>query len=131
MPRIATALVFVLAVLPGCGEDDKKDVEQTVKDFAMTTHSGDSKKFCEELVTQQYLEQSTGAKGDKAEDACKSQFEGSKRLKLKLEEIRSTRIDGERATVKVVLDIQGQKQDQVFRLRKEEGDWRLAGGSGG
>ena len=131
MPRIATALVLVVAALAGCGGDDKKDVEQTVRDFVKATNARDSKKFCEELVTQEFLEQATGAKGDKAEEACKPLVRSSSRLNLKLVEISSVTVDGEKARVKAVLDLQEQKQDQVFRLKKEDGDWKLAGGTGG
>ena len=37
-------------------------------------------------------------------------------------------MDGENATVTAVLERQGQRITQKLRLKKEDGDWKLAGG---
>jgi len=95
------------------------------------TNSRDTQKFCDELVSQQFLEQSTGAKGDRAREACRDQLKSLKGLKVHLDRVSNAKVDGDRATVRTVLSNQGQKQDQVFRLKKEDGDWKLAGGAGG
>jgi hypothetical protein len=128
--RVLTAMlaVFALSAAACGGGDDKKEVEQTVREFVRATDSRDTEKFCDELVSQEFLEQSTGAKGDQARDACHSQLKSLKGLKVRLESIESTKVDGDEATVRTVLSTQGQKQDQVLRLRKEDGDWKLAGG---
>ena len=131
MARALTSLVALCALsLAACGGDDKEEVEQTVREFVKATDQRDTKKFCDELVSQQFLEQSTGAKGDKARDACHRQLKSLKGLKVRLERIGSAKVDGDKATVRAVLSTRGQKQDQLFRLRKESGDWKLAGGSG-
>jgi hypothetical protein len=114
--------------LAACGGDDKKEVEQTVREFVKATDSRDADKFCGDLVSQEFLEQSTGAKGDSAQEACRSQLKSLKGIKVRLERIESTKVDGDNATVRTVLSTQGQRQDQVLRLRKEDGDWKLAGG---
>jgi ketosteroid isomerase-like protein len=130
--RALTALLALSAIgLTACGGDDKAQVDQTVRDFVKATNERDTKKFCDQLVSQQFLEQSTGAKGSKARDACHQQLKSLKGLKVKLEKISSTKVEGDKATVRAVLSSQGQKQDQVLRLKKEGGDWKLAGGSGG
>jgi hypothetical protein len=130
--RALTALLALCALsVAACGGDDKEEVEQTVRDFVKATNQRDEEKFCDELVSQQFLEQSTGAKGDKARDACHGQLRSLKGLKVRLEGIESTKVDGDKATVRTVLSTQGRKQDQLFRLRKESGDWKMAGGSGG
>ena len=132
MARSLTALFALCAlVLGACGGDDEEKVNQTVREFVSATNDRDTKKFCDELVSQQFLEQSTGAKGGRARDACHSQLKSLKGLKVKLEKIESTKVDGDKATVRAVLSTRGQKQDQVLRLKKEGGDWKLAGGSGG
>jgi predicted nucleic acid-binding protein len=124
-------LLAACAALAACGGgDDKGDAEQTVRDFVDATNERDADRFCCDLVTQEFLEQSTGAKGDKAEDACRDQLKAVRGLKLKLVEIERTKVDGDRATVRVRLETQGTTQKQVLRLRKEDGDWKLAGGSG-
>ncbi len=132
MVRALTALIALCAVaLAACGTNDKEQVNQTVRDFVQATNSRDTKKFCDQLVSQQFLEQSTGAKGSKARDACHTQLKSLKNLKVGLDKISSTKVDGDKATVKAVLSAQGQKQDQVLRLVKEDGNWKLAGGAGG
>jgi len=130
--RALTALLALCALaLAACGSDDKEQVNQTVRDFVKATNTRDTKAFCDELVSQQFLEQSTGAKGDKARNACHTQLKSLKNLKVGLDKIKSTKVDGDKATVRAVLSAQGQKQDQVLRLVKEDGDWKLAGGAGG
>ena len=132
MVHALTALVALCALgLSACGGNDKDKVDQTVRDFVQAANSRDAKKFCDELVSQQFLEESTGAKGGKARDACHKQLKSLKGLKIKLEKISSTKVEGDKATVRAVLSTQGQKQDQLLRLRKEGGDWKLAGGAGG
>jgi ketosteroid isomerase-like protein len=130
--RALTALAALWALgLSACGGNDKDEVDTTVRDFVTATNARDANKFCDHLASQQFLEQSTGAKGGKARDACHQQMKSLKSLKLKLQKISSTKVDGDNARVRTVLLVQGQTQDQVFRLRKEGGDWKLAGGAGG
>ena len=132
MTRHLTALAALLALaLAACGGDDKADAEQTVREFVKATNSRDSKRFCTELVTQEFAEQATGAKGEKARETCQRQLKSLKGLKLELVRIESTRVDGDKARVRAVLAIQRQEQDQLYRLEKEDGSWKLAGGTGG
>ena len=132
MARVLTALVALCAlVLPACGKSDKDQVDQTVRDFVTATNNRDAKQFCDKLVSKQFLEQSTGATGSKARDVCHQQLKSLKGLKIKLVKINGTKVSGNKATVRAVLSAQGQTQDQVLRLTKESGDWKLAGGSGG
>jgi ketosteroid isomerase-like protein len=130
--RALTALLALCAfALTACGKSDKEQVNQTVRDFVTATNKRDTKAFCDKLVSQQFLEQSTGAKGSKARDACHAQLKSLKNLKVGLQKISSTKVNGNKATVRAVLTAQGQKQDQILRLVKEDGDWKLAGGAGG
>ena len=46
-------------------------------------------------------------------------------------EIRKTTVDGDKARVSAVLRVQGQRQPREFLLEKQDGDWKLAGGSSG
>jgi hypothetical protein len=118
-PPVLRALLVLLAapalVLPGCGgDDDKEDIEQTVRDFVSATNDRDADTFCGEIVTQEFLEQSTGATGDEAED--------------ELVEISKTEVEGDSATVRAVIETQGDSRPQTLRLEKEDGKWKLAGG---
>jgi hypothetical protein len=101
-----------------------------VRDFVSATNDRDADAFCGEIVTQEFLEQSTGAKGDEAEDECKRQLESIKGLEVELVEIRKTEVDGDSATVRTVIETQGDSNTQILRLKKEDGGWKLAGGSG-
>jgi hypothetical protein len=134
-PPVLRALLVLLALpallLPGCGGgDDKEDIEQTVRDFVSATNDRDADMFCGEIVSQEFLEQSTGATGDEAEDECRRQLEAIKGLDVELVEIARTEIDGDAATVRAVIETQGDAQPQTLRLEKEDGRWKLAGGGG-
>jgi ketosteroid isomerase-like protein len=129
--RATLVLAGAVAVLAACGGDDREDVEQTVRDFVQATRERDAEAFCEDLVTQEFLEQSTGATGDNATEACRKQFSRLRSLSVDLVRITSTEVDGDTARVRAVLRTQGQVQDQVLRLEKEDGDWRLTGNPGG
>jgi ketosteroid isomerase-like protein len=129
--RLLTASAAALALaIAACGGDDRKEARQTVRDFVKATNERDADRFCDELATQEYLEQSTGATGDQAREECKRQFEGVTRLELELVSIRQTEVDGDRARVAAELSTQGVREVRILRLEKEDGDWKLAGGSG-
>jgi ABC-type glycerol-3-phosphate transport system substrate-binding protein len=127
-PRVlglAASLLTILA-LGACGGSDKENAEQTVRDIASATSDSDGDKFCG-LVTDQFLEQTTGAKGDKAKDACKKQIDSNKSTKVKVTKITKTEIKGDKATVTAELESSGQKRPQVFNLKKEDGEFKLSG----
>jgi hypothetical protein len=130
--RATLVLAGAVAVLAACGGgDDREEVEQTVRDFVRATKERDAEAFCEELVTQEFLEQSTGATGDNATESCRRQFSRLREVRVDLVRIGRTEVDGDTAEVRAVLRTQGQVQDQVLRLQKEDGDWRLTGNPGG
>ena len=129
LPALLAASVLAL-VLGACGgEDDKGEVEQTVRDFVSATNDRDADMFCGEIVTHEFLEQQTGAKGDEAEDECKRQLESIKGLDVKLVEITRTEIEDDTATVRAVIETQGDAQPRTLRLQKEDGKWKLTGGA--
>jgi hypothetical protein len=111
------------------GGDDRGEVEGVVRDFVKATNERDGDTLCGELLTQEYLEQATGATGDKVEDACKQQLDLVTGLKLDLVSLGRVTVDGEEATVRATIATGGQRSPRVFRLAKEDGDWKLAGGS--
>ena len=122
------ALICLLVALSGCGGgNDKSDAEQTVRDFVQATRERDADKFCDDLVTEEFLEQTIGATGDKAKESCKREFKNLSGLRVELVRIEKTKLDGDHATVTAVLERQGQRLTQELRLKKEDGDWKLAG----
>jgi ketosteroid isomerase-like protein len=130
--RATLALAGAIAMLAACGGgDDQEEVQQTVRDFVEATNQRDAEAFCEDLITQEFLEQTTGATGDNARESCREQFSRLRAVKVDLIRITRTEVDGDTAEVRAVLRTQGQVQDQVLRLEKEDGDWRLTGNTGG
>jgi hypothetical protein len=131
---VARILPFLLLALVGCGgggDDDPDEVRQTVRDFVEATNQRDGETLCGELVTQEYLEKSTLATGDQADEACREQLDKTVGLQLKLISIGRTDVDGDTATVRVVLDTDGVQAPRLFQLEREDGRWKLADGTEG
>jgi hypothetical protein len=132
--RLASSLCLLALVaacggvlLAGCGGDDEGDAEQTVRDFVKAVRERDGDTFCDELVTEEFLEQFSGATGDKARESCKNELESLSGLEVELVRVVRTTVDEDEAAVTAVIARQGQRQRQVFRLKKEDGDWKLTG----
>jgi hypothetical protein len=133
VPRtLLTVLLFsMVLVLSACGGNDEGQVKKTVREFVKATSERDADKWCGKLVTHEFLEQATGATGSEAEDACRQQLKTAKAPELRLTRIGKPEIKGDKATVITTLDEQGQPHPQVFRLKKEDGDWRITSGGVG
>jgi hypothetical protein len=132
--RAAALLRLLLPILAlgGCGGgDDEEQIHATVGDFVSAANDRDADTFCGEIVTQEFLEKTTGATGDDAQDECRRQLKAIKGLRVKLVRIGKSEIDGDRATVRVVLRAQGVTAPETLRLEKQDGDWKLSGRSGG
>ena len=124
-PALA-ACVALLALASCGGGNDKEDAEEVVRGIAEATSDSDGERFCG-LVTEQFLEQSTGTTGDKAKDACKKQIDSNKSTKVKVTKITKTEVKGDTATVTAELEASGRKRPQVFNLKKEDGEFKLSG----
>jgi ketosteroid isomerase-like protein len=123
------ALICLLSLLAGCGGgDDKKDAQQTVRDFVKAVNERDADAYCEDLITEEFREKSTFAKGDRATESCKSQLKAIKGLHIELVRIVNTKVDGDKATVTAVLRRPGGQVRQRLQLEKDGGDWKLSGG---
>jgi ketosteroid isomerase-like protein len=127
--RRAALLICLLVAVSGCGGNDTKDAEQTVRDFVEALNTHDADRYCDELITKEFLEKTTFNTGDedKARESCKREFKNLTGLKVNLAKIESTKVDGDNATVTAVLVRQGQRIEQKLLLEKEGGDWKLAG----
>src|SRR4051812_5521698 len=132
MARRATVVLLAALGLAACGGgNDKQEAQQTVRDFVKATNTRDAGKLCNDLLSKDFIEQATGATGDKAKSTCKQQLKLLRPTKRRLTKIVSVKVDGDKATVATILETQNQPQPQTFRLAKVDGDWRLAGGPGG
>ena len=130
--RVAPVLLAMLG-LAACGGsgDPEQEAQDAVRQFIKATNERDEATFCGEVVTQQFREQLTAAKGDKATEACEEQLKRSKAPRLQLVRIARTELDGDEGKVTAEMRTQGQPLNQVFQVREEDGDWRIAGGGGG
>jgi ketosteroid isomerase-like protein len=126
--RRLALLICLLVVVSGCGGDDKKDAEQTVRDFVEALNTRDADRYCDDLTTKEFLEKTTLSTGDedKARESCKREF-NNLTVRVNLTKIEGTKVDGDKATVTAVLTRQGQSIKQKLLLEKEDGDWKLAG----
>ena len=133
MPRalVIALLASAALVLSACGGNDEGDVKKTVREFIQATRKRDANAWCGKLVTRDFLEQATGATGSRAQSACRRQIKTARAPDVRLTKIEKSSIDGDKATVTTTLEEQGQPRPQVFRLKKEGGDWRLTSGGVG
>src|SRR3954452_15892236 len=127
MRRLLTLTLVAAACLGACGGgNDKKDAGDTVKQFFTALQKRDVDKLCDRLLTKDFIERTTGAQGDQARQECKSQFKLLKTTDFKLVSVGKVTVNGDNARADATIERGGQTQPQIFRLKKEDGDWRLA-----
>ena len=127
MRRLLTLILVASAFLAACGGgNDKQQAGDTVKQFFAALQKRDLGKLCDRLLTKDLLERTTGATGDRAGQECRRQFKALKATDFKLVSVGKATVKGDNATVAATIERQGQSQPQIFRLKKEDGDWRLA-----
>jgi hypothetical protein len=127
VPRslVAALLASMLAPLAACGGSDESEIKQTVRDFIKATRDRDADKWCGKLVTHEFLEQATGATGSKATDACRKQIRAAKPPDVRLLKLDKPKVEDDTASVIATIEEQDRPRPQVFRLKNEDGDWRL------
>ena len=129
MARIAP-FICLLTLAAGCGGgNDAQDAEAVVRDFVTAVNERDADTYCDELITEEFREQSTFSEGDEARASCKSQLKAIKGLRIELVRIAGSRVDGDKATVTAVLRRSGTPIRQRFELERDGGDWKIAGGA--
>ena len=107
------------------------DPEQVVRDFVEATNERDADKLCDELLSPKFIAESTGAEAGDTE-TCKEQLGAVKGLRLRARgDQQDARSTATRPRVSAVLRVNGQRQRREFQLDKQDGDWKLAGGSSG
>jgi ABC-type glycerol-3-phosphate transport system substrate-binding protein len=123
--RALVASLIACAALAACGGgNDQEDAEQVVRDFVEATAT-QNPKLCEELVTDDFLQATTGTKGREAQKLCRQQLAATKGVKLKLIDVKETNVKGDTATVSFRLELEGRRRDQTLELKKEDGDFRV------
>jgi hypothetical protein len=127
MRRLLTLTLVAAACLGACGGgNDKKEAGDTVKQFFTALQKRDAAKLCDRLLTKGFIERTIGATGDQAKKECKSEFKLLKTSDFKLVSVDKVTVNGDKARAETTIERGGQTQPQIFRLQKEDGDWRLA-----
>jgi Domain of unknown function (DUF4878) len=126
----AAALVAAAVCLAGCGGNAQQQARKTVRNFVKATNERDGDAYCDKLVTRAFVEDATGASGDNAKDVCKRELRLQRVPKVRLVDIQRTRVEGDRAQVTALLQAGEVSHPQVFRLRKQGGDWRISDNTG-
>jgi hypothetical protein len=127
----AAAAVLAAVLLAGCGGNEQSDARNTVRKFVQAVNARDAGKFCDQLVTQTFVEDYTGVSGSDARVQCKRQLRAARGPHLQRLSLGRTEIPGDRATVDSEVATAGERHPQVFQLRREGGRWRLSSGSAG
>ncbi len=126
--RSSALILLAVLVAAGCGGDggdDRSDVEGVLKDFAKAVTEADGKTFCNELVTRDYLEKTVGATGDNAVKQCEQQINQLQQGSFTIAKFDKVTIKDDKATVNAQVKTGGRTTPQVFRLEKQDGDFRL------
>jgi ketosteroid isomerase-like protein len=123
-------LALLVAGCGGGGGDDKEKVQQTVRDFVKAVNTRDGDRYCDDLITKEFREKTTFATGDRASESCKREFKAIKGLRLRLDKIVSTEVDGDTAKITVRIGRAGSVTRQQIQLQKDGGDWKISGGAG-
>jgi len=131
MRAAAAAVCLALPAVTGCGvgvgDAPEKEARQVVRDFARATTESDGAKLCGELFTREFIEQTTGATGEDAVKQCEGQFQALRGMKVEIAKIAEVEVKGDRATVVAEVETESQTQRRTFRLKREEGKFRLVG----
>ena len=133
MARLACRCRVLVLALGACGGgDDGDEAKQTVRDFVKATNDRDGDSLCDDLVTQEYIGE--GDRRDRRQGAATPASSSSSLITgLKLRWSAVGDAQGRRRPAPpcaATIAIGGQRRSRSFQLAKEDGNWKLVGGSG-
>ena len=131
MPVRAIVLAIAVALLgAACGRSPERDVRDTLNAFADATAKKDYQTLCDDLFAEELVARLRRLNLP-CELALRTGLEDVQRPSL---EVRSVRVDGERASARVHTSAANQPpSDDEVRLVKQGDEWRIASlaGEGG
>jgi ketosteroid isomerase-like protein len=122
---IAATLTVVMALSACGGGSDESQAKDTVKQFFTALQKRDAAKLCDHLLSKDFIKETTLGTDDPKQE-CRRQFKQLKTPGFRLVRVGNVKVNGDNATVAAVIERDNQPQPQVFRLKREDGSWRLA-----
>jgi ketosteroid isomerase-like protein len=120
-------LLLVSCALAACGGESKSDVEDAIRGWAKAANERDAKAFCNDYVTQDFAERVSGATGGNAREQCEKLLGATQRgLTIEIRDVKKIEIDGDSATAVVSMVAGSAPADRLFKLKKEDGEFRIA-----
>jgi ketosteroid isomerase-like protein len=126
--RRVLPLLLVSGALAACGGGaDESDIEDAIRGWAKAANERDTKAFCNDFVTDEFAERVSGATGDNARKQCEKLLEATQPgLTIEIREVSKIKIDGDSATAVVNMVAGSAPSDRLFKLKKEDGEFRIA-----
>jgi hypothetical protein len=122
VPTALIALLCAAALLAGCGGDDEGEVRDTLAQFAEATAEKDYQRLCDDLLSPELVEQVRRVNLP-CEVALRTGFEDVEQPRI---EVRSVKIDGDKASAQVRSTAQNQEPSvDTVQLVKVDGEWRV------
>ena len=111
-------LLACCAALAGCGSSEEDKITESLDSFQQAVTDKDKKAFCEAVTSEQLRGSGECEKQIKASD-----LESIGEVKdIKAEDIK---VDGDKATAKVSVTVQGERNSDDATFRKVDGDWKI------
>src|SRR3712207_4995931 len=108
-----SAVLLVGVALASCGGGSDEDkAKETVTQFFSALEKKDTAKLCDDLLTEDFIQLTTGATGDRAKDECRRQFSTFREPNVELGKVGKVEIDGDTASVAASVKRMGQTQPQ-------------------
>lgn len=119
----AVAILVVVLLLATCGTDDDKEVRGTLEHFAQASRDKDYQALCDDLLSSTLVAQLRTA--DRPCEVVLRIALGD--VQNPTLEVRSVKIDGDKATAEVHTTAAGQQPaDAKIRLLREGDGWRIS-----
>ncbi len=131
---LALAIVFAAALAVAVvrwatAPSDAERVRGVVERFVTATNARDAAALCDQVLSLRFLEAHTGARGERARSLCRRDIASLQDTRLRLVAIEAVRVDGDRAVARARIAYGSVVRRQRLFFRRDDGQWRIDGGS--